>query len=141
MRAKLSEVAAKSRFDPKQALMDSLGPAIDNIEVFHNQVLTATYIEPDQTKGGVYIPDRSLAESRFQGKCALVVKVGPNAFKDDKVVSFGGVTIRPGDWVIARPSDGLEMFFVDDSGSAGTCCRLFDDINIKGRVSDPALIY
>lgn len=141
MRAKLSEVAAASRFDPKQALLDSLGAKIDQVEVFHNQVLTATYIEPDKTKGGVYIPDRSLAESRFQGKCALVIKMGPNAFRDDKVVSFGGVKIKEGDWVIARPSDGLEMFFVDDSGSAGTCCRLFDDINIKGRVSDPALIY
>lgn len=141
MRAKLSEVAAKSRFDPKQALLDSLGPAIDDIEVFHNQVLTATYIEPEQTKGGVWIPDRSLAESRFQGKCALVIKMGPNAFKDDRVVQFGGVTVKEGDWVIAYPSDGRELFSVDETGSAGTCCRLFDDVNIKGRVSDPALIY
>jgi co-chaperonin GroES (HSP10) len=141
MRAKLREVAAASSHDPKQALMDSLGAAIDKIEVFHNQVLCATYIEPEKTAGGIYKPDRTLAENRFQGKCALVLKKGPLAFKDDKVLQFGGVTVNEGDWVIAYPSDGRELFSVDASGSAGTCCRLFDDVNIKGRVSDPSLIY
>ena len=42
---------------------------------------------------------------------------------------------------MVRPSDGLELFTVDATGSAGTSCRIFEDINIKGRVSDPALIY
>ena len=141
MRAKLREVADAAVFDPKKALMESLGNGLDAIEVFHNQVLCATYIEPGTTKGGVILPDRTLAESRFQGKCALVLKMGPTAFVDDKTVQFGGASIKPGDWVIAYPSDGRELFSVDASGSAGTCCRLFDDINIKGRVSDPALIY
>lgn len=141
MRAKLREVAQAAQHDPKKALLESLGDSVNAIEVFHNQVLCATYIEPEKTAGGIIKPDRTLAENRFQGKCFLVLKLGPNAFKDDRTVQFGGVTITEGDWVIAYPSDGRELFSVDASGSAGTCCRLFDDVNIKGRVSDPSLIY
>jgi co-chaperonin GroES (HSP10) len=141
MRAKLREVAQAAAHDPKKALLDSLGDAIADIEVFHNQVLVATYIEPEKTAGGIYKPDRTLAENRFQGKAALVLKLGPLAFKDDNIAKFGGVTIKEGDWVFAYPSDGRELFSVDGSGSSATCCRLFEDINIKGRVSDPALIY
>jgi co-chaperonin GroES (HSP10) len=140
VRAKLREVAERASFDPKQALIESLG-SIDAIEVFHNLVLVATYIEPDKTPGGIIKPDRTLAENRFQGKCALVLKCGPQAFQDDSVQKFGGVKVEAGDWVIVRPSDGFELFKVDGGASTGTCCRLFNDVNIMGRVSDPALIY
>ena len=140
MRAKLSEVAKLSRQDPVQAIMCQLHN-LDEIEVFHNLVLVATYIQPDKTKGGILLPDNSLAEDRFQGKCALVLKMGPLAFKDDKVAKFGGVKVEVGDWIVVRPSDGFELYNVDNSGSAGVSCRLFEDTNIKARVSDPTLIY
>lgn len=138
MRAKLRELAQQA--DPKKALLDSVGD-IAGIEVFHNLVLVATYIEPEKTAGGIIKPDRTLAENRFQGKCALVLKVGPLAFQDDSVAKFGGVTVSPGDWVIVRPSDGYELYSVDESGSAGTSCRLFEDSHIKGRTDNPAAVY
>lgn len=140
MRAKLREIAAAATFNPKKALLDAVGN-IDGIEMFHNLVLVATYIEPEKTAGGIIRPDRTLAENRFQGKAALVLKLGPLAFKDDNIARFGGVMLRPGDWVMVRPSDGLELFAVDESKSAGTSCRIFEDIHIKARVSDPSLIY
>lgn len=141
MRAKLREVAEAASIDPKKALIESLGIGLDKIEIFHNQVLCATYIGPDRTPGGIILADRTLAENRYQGKIFLVIKLGPLAFKDDAIAKFGGIEIKEGDWVIARPSDGLEWFSADSSGTAGTCCRIFEDVNIKGRVSDPALIY
>jgi hypothetical protein len=140
MRAKLREVAAAAQDDPKKALLDSIGD-ISGIEVFHNLVLVATYIEPEMTAGGIYKPDRTLAENRFQGKASLVLKCGPMAFVDVPGARFGGTKVEPGDWVMARPSDGLELFTVDGSKSAGTSCRLFEDVNIKGRLSDPSLVY
>lgn len=140
MRAKLREVAQAATFDPRRALRDSIGD-ISGIEMFHNLVLVATYIEPEKTAGGIIKPDRTLAENRFQGKCALVLKLGPLAFKDDNIARFGGMTIAAGDWVMVRPSDGWELFTVDSGTSTGTCCRIFEDVNIKGRVSDPAMIY
>lgn len=138
-RAKLREVAQAALNDPKQALLDSLGD-ISGIEIFHNRVLVATYIRPEKTVGGIYIPDRTLAEDRFQGKVGLVIKKGPTAFKDDQDARFGGVDVEVGDWVFYRAGDGFEMFSVDKQ-DGGTSCRLFNDQQIMGRVSDPALIW
>jgi hypothetical protein len=131
MRAKLRDIAEAAAFDPKKALLDSLQGRHMGIEMFHGNVLVATYIEPDRT----------LAENRFQGKGALVLRLGPLAFKDDNIAKFGGVTLKEGDWVMVRPSDGLELFAVDASGGAGTSCRVFEDVNIIARLSDPALVY
>jgi co-chaperonin GroES (HSP10) len=141
MRAKLRDIAEAAAFDPKKALLDSLQGRHMGIEMFHGNVLVATYIEPDKTPGGIIKPDRTLAENRFQGKGALVLRLGPLAFKDDNIAKFGGVTLKEGDWVMVRPSDGLELFAVDASGGAGTSCRVFEDVDIIARLSDPALVY
>lgn len=140
MRAKLREIAQAAMTDPKQALLDAVG-RITEIDVFHNLVLVATYIEPEKTAGGIIKPDRTLAENRFQGKCALVLKLGPLAFKDDNIAKFGGITVGPGDWVIIRPNDGFELFKMEKGTSSGTCCRLIEDTLIKGRTGDPELVY
>jgi co-chaperonin GroES (HSP10) len=137
-RAKLREIAAGE--DPKEALLDALGD-ISGVEIFHDQVMVATYIEPEKTPGGVFLPDRTLAENRFQGKLGLVLKKGPLAFKDDPVngVFFGDVDIEIGQWVFFRPADGMELFSVDRTG--GVPCRIFRDRDIKGRVSDPTVLW
>ena len=136
MRAKLREIAAAA--NPKQALLDAVGD-MSGVDVFHNLVLVATYIEPEMTAGGIIKPDRALIDNRFQGKAFLVLKKGPLAFKDDTVAKFGGMTVEEGDWVMARPSDGLEFFIV--TGGEGVCCRLYEDVNIKARIADPELVY
>lgn len=141
MRAKLREIAEAAQIDPKRALLDSLPVAVKDYEVFHNRVLVATYVRPEKTKGGIILADRSLAEDRFQGKVGLVIKVGPLAFADDGAARFGGVALQPGDWVTYRPSDGIEVFFVDDNGRDATPCRQLEDIHILGRTPDPALIW
>lgn len=141
MRAKLREIAAAAMLDPKQALLDSLEGRHLDIEMFHNKVLVATYIEPEKTKGGIILADRTLQEVRFQGKSALVLRLGPLAFKDDNIAKFGGVELKEGDWVMVRPSDGLELFAVDQSGRAGTSCRVFSDVDIIARLKDPESIY
>ena len=63
MRVLLREIAEASVHDPKQALLSHLGD-ISGLEVLYNNILVATYIEPEKTVGGVYLPDRSLQESR-----------------------------------------------------------------------------
>lgn len=142
LQVKLRDVAKAAMDDPRKALLDSLEGRHHEIEMFHNFVLVATYIEPEQTKGGIILSDRTLSENRFQGKAALVLRLGPQAFKDDGRVSFGGVTLREEeDWVMVRPSDGLELFTSDSSGRNGTSCRIFQDVNILARIKDPALVY
>ena len=141
MRVNLRAIAQAANSDPKQALIASAGPLTD-YEVFHNLVLVATYV-PGEKIGSIIVPDKTLAENRFQGKMGLVLKCGPLAFKDDANVKFGGISIEPHDWVLFRPSDGIELFIKDHMGlkNDGLSCRLIEDSLIKARVTDPALIY
>ena len=148
MRVDLRSLAAAAAHDPAQALLEAAGDLSD-YEVFHNLVLVATYIPPNKTFKGpdgelieFHRPDSALAEERFQGKAGLVLKVGPCAFQDDGSVKFGGLSAVRGDWVLYRPSDGFELFIRDRrSSNEGLSCRLIEDVFVRGRVSDPSLIY
>ncbi len=148
MKVSLRQLAEQAVHDPAKPLLEAAGDVSD-YEVFHNLVLVATYVPPPKTFKGpngedvtFYESDRAHDENRFQGKVGLVLKVGPNAFKDDSVAKFGGVTIKPGDWVAYRPSDGFEMFIRDRrKTNEGLPCRLVEDVFIRGRVTDPSLIY
>jgi hypothetical protein len=147
MRANLREIAAAASHDPAKALLDAAGDLSD-YEVFHNLVLVATYVAPDRIMkgfekiGGLVRTDRNVDEDRFQGKIGLVLKHGPCAFQDDARTRFGGATIKPGDWVIYRPSDAHELFIRDRRAvNEGLPCRMIEDVFIKGKVSDPSLIY
>lgn len=137
---KLRDIAKASGADPRGALLDAVGD-LSGYEPFHNLILVATYVRPEKTKGGIILVDNTLQEDRFQGKVGLVLKVGPIAFHDDNVNKFGGVKVEPGDWVLFRASDGLELFFVDKNGRDGTPCRILEDVHIKARLTDPELIF
>lgn len=104
-------------------------------EVLHSQVLCMTYTQPAKTSGGILLPNSAIQEDRFQGKIALVIAMGPGAFKDDAVAQFHGVTIQPHDWVLVRPSDGMEMFY------NGCTLRLFQDVDIRMRIADPSQFW
>ena len=138
--ARLRDIAIAASDDPKQALIDSLGD-MTGFEPFHNLVLVATHVGSEKTKGGILLPDKTLAENRFQGKVGLVIAIGPQAFTDDERVKFGGVKVKVGDWVMYRPADGMELFFVNETGHEGTPCRLLEDVSIKGRIADPSKIF
>jgi co-chaperonin GroES (HSP10) len=120
---------AESRDDARAAHFRALGPFTD--QVLHSQVLCLTYVQPSVTEGGIHIPDRGIEEDRFQGKIFLVVAMGAGAFKDDKIAQFHGASIQPGDWVLARPSDGMELFI------NGNSVRLFEDVDIRMKIEQP----
>ena len=65
--------------DPAESLKGMVGD-LSHIEVFNNQVLVAVYIRPNKTKSGIYLTDVTVGEDRFQGKVALVLKTGHDAF-------------------------------------------------------------
>lgn len=125
---------AESRLSPKRALFDAIGD-ISKEEVFHSQVLVITYIQSEVTQGGIILPQKTLEEDRFQGTVGLVAAMGPGAFKDDNIAKFHGKKISLGDWVLFRPSDGVEMFI------RSVPCRLFEDVHIKMRISSPDMYW
>lgn len=126
---KVREIA-ESGSDAKAILNKALGAVSE--EIFHNQVLVATYIRPAQTKGGIFLADQTLQEDVYQGTVFMVVAKGPSAFKDDNIAQFHGMDVKVGDWVLARPSDGLALEINQ------VPCRLFEDTRILMRVKDPS---
>lgn len=124
---------AESTSDPKKALLDALGK--HDTEVFHSKVLVATYVRPARTKGGIFMPDKTIEEDRYQGTVGLVVKMGKGAFKDDNIAQFNGDKLSVGDWVLYVAGDGISMFINE------VPCRLFDDTRILMRVKDPELYF
>ena len=106
MRANLRDLAEAAAHDPAQAIWDAVGD-LGDYEPFHNRLLCATYVPPnkvitrdDGVKVEIHRADRSLMEERFQGKAALVLKMGPQAFREDATTDFGGIVVKPGEWVI-----------------------------------------
>jgi co-chaperonin GroES (HSP10) len=143
---KLSDIAeaiGKGK-DARTVLVDAIGKDnIENFEPFHNLILIATYVRSDKTQGGIIIGgDRTRAEDRFQGKVGLVLKVGPTAFKGKTAESFGGITVKAGEWIMYKASDAHEFFFVDeDKPLDGSSARLIEDTLVMGRVADPERIF
>lgn len=140
-RAKLREIAQAAQTDPKQALIDSVGGRVNDINLHGPRVMVATYVRPEMTKGGIILADRSQQEDRYQGKVGLVLKTGPLAFVDDGIAKFGGAKAEVGDWVMYRASDGFEIFILDDNGRDGTPCRILEDQSIIAVVDDPSAVY
>jgi co-chaperonin GroES (HSP10) len=119
--------------DPRAKLRQELGD-LSGVELFHNQVLLAVYIRPTKTKSGLYLTDAHTDEDRYQSKVGLLVKKGPLAFEQDGNW-FTGLEFNEDDWLVFRPSDGWSITV------NGVLCRIFDDINIKGRVPHPDAVW
>jgi co-chaperonin GroES (HSP10) len=118
--------------EAKATIIEAIGD-LSKIEVMQNDVLVATYIRPEKTFGGIYLPDSAIEEDLFQGKVGLVLKMGPAAFNDDE--RFGSLQAVPGNWVVYRVGDSWDLTL------RGTHCRLIRDSNIRLIVNDPEEIF
>lgn len=120
--------------DPKKSIHKEIGD-LSKVEIFNNQVLCAVYQRPEQTKGGIFLPDTTRGEDKYQGKVGLVLKKGPMAFQDPDNKWFGGVNIAENEWIYFRPSDGWPITV------NGVLCRVLDDTLIKGRIDSPDRVW
>lgn len=109
--------------------------ALEQFEVFHNQVLVAIWLRSEKTAGGLILPDSVRDEDKWQGKVGLVLKKGPMAFKSDSRNNFEGQDVAVDDWIMYRVSDGFPVDI------ANVHCRLIEDIHIKARVATPEIIW
>lgn len=94
--------------DPKQAIFDQLGD-LSGLELMLNNVLVAVYQRAktaNKTAGGIFLPDKTKDEDKWQGIVGLVVAKGPKAYQDDEVTKFDGENVEIGDWVWFRPAEG-----------------------------------
>lgn len=123
--------------DIKQALIDRTAAVVEGYKLFDDDVLLATYVEPEKTGGGILKIQKSLDESRFQGKVGLLLKAGPAAFKYDRsgVYKFEGDVPDIHSWCVYRMSDGWEISL------HGVSCRIIRANALRGVVANPTDIW
>lgn len=94
------------------------------------RMLIIPYYPPEKTKGGVYVPDQVRDREAFATVAAYVVKVGPDAYKDEQKFPSGPWCSEK-DWVLIGRYAG-NRFKVD-----GLEVRLINDDNIIATILDP----
>lgn len=126
--------------DPKEDLLRRVGTIPDGVVQFA-RILVAIYQPPMVTKtnGGIILTDQmsdeDVQEFIHQGKCGLIVAMGPQAYQDDETAKFHGTRNNVGDWVWFRPSDGIgcdvnEVF-----------CRVLTERDIIGKLPHPDMVW
>lgn len=106
----------------------------EEIDICLNRVLCAAYISNEMTKGGIIRPTDVVAEDIWQGKPALVLKVGPSAFKDTPDITFDGFMLHPGEWVTFKVGNSSQIEI------HGYPCRIVMDHYIESRIPAPQWI-
>lgn len=119
--------------DPRKAIPDLVGN-LDDIEIIGDMVLVGIYIRPEKTAGGIIRPTINKQEDVWQGKVGLVLKWGPDAFRNPESGDHYEQNVRPGEWCVFKVGDGWQLHINDYP------CRLVRDSAIRLRVKDPNVI-
>ena len=120
--------------DPREAILKMIGD-LSGLELVGDQVLLGIYIRPEKTKGGIIRPTVNVQEDVWQGKVGLVLKMGPDAFRDRQTGDLYEQRFEVGEWAI---------FDVNNSRSVQireVPCRWIRDIHLIGKVKDPLMIF
>ena len=83
-----------------------------------------------KTKGGVLLTDKAVEEQQLASVCALVLKVGPDAYQDKEKFP-NGPWCKKGDWVIIARYAGSRIKI------EGGELRILNDDEILGTVDSP----
>jgi len=147
MKSAAVQKVRETEYDPKREILDKLGD-LSGIEIAQNEVLLAIYMRPEKTTGGIVLPHQNLKEDRYQGKCGMVVKMGPACRflrKDGETGAEYGLDIKLHDWVVVRPADTWAVDINSDTEGLQiqdfVQCRLAYDDQIRMRVTDPRVIW
>jgi co-chaperonin GroES (HSP10) len=107
-----------------------------------NQILCAVYVRPDETAGGIILPDKVVDEDRYQGKVGLVLKLGPMAFVSDDNTKFAADDkVKVGDWVVYRASDGWQLTLASQYSRDNQLCRIFVESDIRAVITAPDQVW
>ena len=98
------------------------------------RVLILPYSMSPKTKGGIYIPDKTLERESYATVVGYVVSLGPDAYKDEAKYP-DGPWCKKGDWVIFGRYAGAR--FKLEGGEM----RLLNDDEILAVVEDPEDVF
>lgn len=95
------------------------------------RVLIIPYYPSEKTKGGLYVPDEIRDRESFATVAAYVVRLGPDAYKDENKFP-SGPWCKEKTWVLIGRYSG-SRFKVD-----GLEVRLINDDNVIATILDPS---
>jgi hypothetical protein len=131
---------ADYKADPRGFLLDRCALWMNEMVVYHNWIITATYYLPGSldvpnTDRKILLPEKTHDEALWQGKVGLVVGKGRLAFKDNDYIKFDGQNVEIGDWVMYDILEGRQ-FTIER-----VHCRRLKDTQIVMTIPDPRMIY
>ena len=94
------------------------------------RILVLPYKGQGKTKGGVLLTDETMQERGYSTVTGLVLKMGPDAYKDEKRFS-NGAWCKVNDWIIFGRYAGSRF------GIEGGEVRILNDDEIIAVVKDP----
>ena len=144
---KLASVGVLHDWTPGSAkeVFQAVG-SLDDIDVFGTNVLIGVYQRSNVSRGGLILSS-SATDDKWQGKCGLVLKIGPTAFNPDSkklLADFGGRFPVVGEWVFHEVRDSVQLSYkgagaVRPKGrdEDGWPVRLVYAADLLGRIKDP----
>lgn len=122
--------------DFKARVKNKLKSTLSGFQITDRDILVATFIQSEVTKGGIIKPNKSVAEDLYQGKVGLVLQLGPLAFKYDRYGhEWEGVKFGVDDWVVFRFADAWNIHLNEVD------CKAVDFENVRAVVDDPTKVF
>ena len=94
------------------------------------RIVVLPYRGVGKTKGGVLLTDKAVEDQQLASVCALVLKVGPDAYSDPEKFPTGP-WCKEGDWVIIARYEGSSLKIEEGE------LRILNDDEVLGTVDSP----
>tara|TARA_R100001591_G_C4271620_1_gene162599 strand:- start:218 stop:625 length:408 start_codon:yes stop_codon:yes gene_type:complete len=94
------------------------------------RIVVLPYRGVGKTKGGVLLTDKAVEDQQLASVCALVLKVGPDAYSDPEKFPTGP-WCKEGDWVIIARYAGSRIKIEEGE------LRILNDDEVLGTVDSP----
>lgn len=121
--------------DPAEAIRAAVAPFIADVAPMGAELLVGVYERPEKTAAGLFLPDKTRGEDKFQGKVGLVLACGPLAFAEDDHHHWGDRVPKVGDWIAFNVGDTFSFEL------GGHRCRVVEDVNVKLILQRPDIVW
>jgi co-chaperonin GroES (HSP10) len=119
--------------DAKVAILDMIGD-LSGVELIGDLILVAAYMRPEKTAGGIIRPGMNKEEDVWQGKVGLVLKWGPDAYRDKETGELYEQRVEVGEWGVSKVGDSMQLLIRD------VPCRVIRDVSMKMKVKNPEIV-
>lgn len=106
----------------------------DEIVPFKDNVLIKIYEVPEKTHGGIYLPDRTKDNAKYNAVVGMVLKLGPDCFKTGPFKDSNEKGCEVGRWAVFSYKNPDKIDF-----NGVSFAFVYDDA-LKGFVKNPSKI-